>query len=137
MSAVSAEKEEEQKKAVPLEKKLDKRGLLNLGYGYGINGLGWNYGSDYGGSQHGAPYSSHGGSSHGHYGHGHIYLGHNIDVTKTITKHIGIPQPYEVVKHIPYEVQKHVPYTVKVPVPKPYYVEKPVVHKQIVKVPVS
>lgn len=36
--AGSAKKDSEAK-AVPLEKKLDKRGLLNLGYGYGINGL--------------------------------------------------------------------------------------------------
>lgn len=111
VSAVRAEKEED-KKAVPLEKKLDKRGLLNLGYGYGQN-LGWNYGSDYGGhtpqlhSSHSSPHYNHG-------SYGHIYLGHNVDVTKTITKHIGIPHPYEVVKHVPYTVEKHVPYEVKV-----------------------
>lgn len=94
-SAVYAEKEdkkETKKKAEPLEKKLDKRGLLNLGYGYGINGLDVGYignQGQYGGAYHSAPiaqsshyggydspayagYASHGGySQHAGYSAGH------------------------------------------------------------------
>jgi len=44
---------------VPLEKKLDKRGLLDLGYGYGHAGL------DTGYLGHGSI------SGHGSYGHGY------------------------------------------------------------------
>lgn len=115
--AAQAEKDLEKKiksKAVPLEKKLDKRGLLNLGYGYGINGLDVGYigGGHLGGAYHGQLH--HEGPAHhvlpayGHYGghssphhfehqhyehHPEIYLGHNVQKTVTVLK--GVPQPYE------------------------------------------
>jgi hypothetical protein len=93
VSAAFAEEKKEddsKSKAVPLEKKLDKRGLLNLGYGYGINGLDIGYiggGGGYGGAYHSAP-------AH-HYG-SPIYLGHKTDIQKTVTVLKGVPVPYEV-----------------------------------------
>lgn len=131
MSVYAEEKESAKKettKAVPLEKKLDKRGLLNLGYGYGINGLDVGYigGGHHGGAYHqsapvieSAPFAHHygGGYQHGGYQHGYdqpIYLGHKTNVQKAHTVYKGVPVPYEVTKHIPYEVTKHVPYPVKV-----------------------
>jgi hypothetical protein len=92
-SAIAEEKKDEGKsKAVPLEKKLDKRGLLNLGYGYGINGLDLGYigGGHYGGAYHAAPAHDYGQP---------IYLGHKTDVHKTITVLKGVPVPYEV-RHV-------------------------------------
>lgn len=153
-SAESGKKSSSDTKAVPLEKKLDKRGLLDLGYGYGINGLdvgylggghvggayvdehsgdGWHgYNGGYGG------YSGYGGHS-GLQGYGHgIYLGGHTDVTKVHTLIKGVPVPYTVEKHIPHIVEKHVPYKVAVPVPQPYEVVKhvPIHVKEYVKVPV-
>lgn len=106
MSAYAEEKESATKsKAVPLEKKLDKRGLLNLGYGYGINGLDVGYigGGHHGGAyQHAAPviesapFAHHyGGGYHG-FDHGSVYLGSKTDVHKTLTLLKGVPVPYEV-----------------------------------------
>lgn len=106
VSAYAAEdKKDTKKKAVPLEKKLDKRGLLNLGYGYGINGLDIGY---IGSPQHhhgvyheSAPvYESHY-SPYGHHGHHQSYyhgnpFEHKVNVHKTITKTVGVPVPYEV-----------------------------------------
>lgn len=136
-------------KAIPLEKKLDKRGLLDLGYGYGINGLDVGY---LGGGHLGGAYidDHHGQDWHGYnglhgYGHGYnglhghgIYLGGHTDVTKVHTLIKGVPVPYTVEKHIPHIVEKHVPYKVAVPVPQPYEVVKhvPVHVKEYVKVPV-
>lgn len=89
-------------KAVPLEKKLDKRGLLNLGYGYGINGLDLGHigGGHYGGAYHhaapvieSAPFAH----SYGHGGHDY-YFGSKTDVHKTVTHLKGYPVPYEVEK---------------------------------------
>lgn len=141
VSAYAEEKESSSKsksKGVPLEKKLDKRGLLNLGYGYGINGLDVGYigGGHHGGAYHhaapviesapfahqyggGGGYSHYGGGgfSSGGYGDSHgspFYLGHKTDVQKTVTVYKGVPQPYEVTRHVPFEVTKHVPYPVKV-----------------------
>lgn len=107
MSAFAEEKKESSSKpkAVPLEKKLDKRGLLDLGYGYGINGLDVGYigGGHHGGAYHhaapvieSAPFAHHygGGYSHG-YNEG-IYLGHKTNVQKTVTVLKGVPVPYEV-----------------------------------------
>lgn len=114
MSVYAEEKESSTKsKAVPLEKKLDKRGLLNLGYGYGINGLDVGYiggGHQYGGAYHqaapvieSAPFAHHYGSGGHHYG-GHyeshaqpFYLGHKTNVQKTVTVLKGVPVPYEVI----------------------------------------
>jgi hypothetical protein len=118
VSAFAEEKESEKKestKAVPLEKKLDKRGLLNLGYGYGINGLDIGYigGGHHGGAYHqaapqieSAPFAhhygggyQHGGYHQGGYQHGYqqpIYLGQKTDVHKTHTIYKGVPVPYEV-----------------------------------------
>lgn len=108
MSSALAEKEtgrEKKDEKVPLEKKLDKRGLLNLGYGYGINGLDLGYigSGHYGGAYHGASHS---------YAEP-FYLGHKTDVQKTVTVLKGVPYPYEVTKHVPVEVTKHVHVPVK------------------------
>lgn len=83
-------KEATKKKAEPLEKKLDKRGLLELGYGYGINGLDVGY---IGGGHHGGAYQHYEAAP---YHYGHHSLGHKVDVHKTITKTVGVPVPYEV-----------------------------------------
>lgn len=129
-------------KAIPLEKKLDKRGLLDLGYGYGINGLdvgylgGGHLGGAYVDDHHAHDYHHGYNGLHG-YGHG-IYLGGHTDVTKVHTLIKGVPVPYTVEKHVPHIVEKHVPYKVAVPVPQPYEVVKhvPVHVKEYVKVPV-
>lgn len=98
VSVLAEEKESSTKsKAVPLEKKLDKRGLLNLGYGYGINGLDVGYiGSGYhGGAYHqAAPVIESSPFAH-HYGQP-LYLGHKTDYHKTVTHYKGVPIPYEV-----------------------------------------
>lgn len=120
VSASCAEEKESstKSKAIPLEKKLDKRGLLNLGYGYGINGLDVGYigGGHHGGAYHHAapliessPYQhQYGGGYHqqhngyqqqynGYHQSGpSIYLGHKTDVQKTVTVLKGYPVPYEV-----------------------------------------
>lgn len=108
---------------VPLEKKLDKRGLLNLGYGYGINGLDVGY---LGKSDHFAPsygpYGGYGGYAHGGYGgYAHAapaygYGPYVADVTKTVTLVKGVPVPVEKPVPYPVTVEKHVPYPVKVAV---------------------
>lgn len=91
VSALAEEKKEEKndKNAEPLEKKLDKRGLLNLGYGYGINGLDIGYigSGHYGGAYHSAPVQ--------HYGQPY-YLGHKTDIQKTVTVLKGVPVHHEV-----------------------------------------
>jgi len=148
---------------VPLEKKLDKRGLLDLGYGYGHAGL------DTGYLGHGSI------SGHGSYGHGYGLTGHSApaaiavghsgpaisighsapavavhhapapyviskqaDVHKTITITKGIPVPVHVDRPYPVVHEKRVPVEVKVPVPQPYEVIRkvPVTVKEYVKVPV-
>lgn len=99
---------------VPLEKKLDKRGLLNLGYGYGINGLDLGYlgKSDF------APAFAVGSGHHdlglsygygGHVGYGGPYIS---DVTKTVTLVKNVPYPVEKPVAVPYAVDK--PYPVEV-----------------------
>lgn len=101
MSALAEEKESSTKsKAVPLEKKLDKRGLLDLGYGYGINGLDVGY---IGGGHHGGAYHHHApaiqSSPYHSYGHSYgnpYYLGHKTDYHKTVTITKGVPVPYQV-----------------------------------------
>lgn len=96
VSALAEEKESSTKsKAIPLEKKLDKRGLLELGYGYGINGLDVGYigGGHHGGAyHHAAPVIQ---NSHHSYG-APFYLGHQTDYHKTVTHYKGVPVPYEV-----------------------------------------
>lgn len=107
--ATAAEKKSSAEK-VPLEKKLDKRGLLNLGYGYGINDLGLGYlgKADYGGLAHAAPAYSHGpvyshGPAYAHgagFGHGLGLQGYGYgpyvaDVTKTVTLVKGVPVPVD------------------------------------------
>lgn len=93
MSSALAEKEAKKEEKVPLEKKLDKRGLLNLGYGYGINGLDVGYIGDghFGGAYHAAPHYPHYG-----YGDASYHLGGKTDIHKTITHYKGVPVPYEV-----------------------------------------
>lgn len=102
VSACAEEKESATKsKAIPLEKKLDKRGLLNLGYGYGINGLDIGYigsGHHGGAYHHAAPVIESAPFAH-HYGGGYgnpFYLGQKTDVHKTHTIYKGVPVPYEV-----------------------------------------
>lgn len=132
-------------KAVPLEKKLDKRGLLDLGYGYGINGLdvgylgGGHLGGAYLDDHHGHDFHHGYNGLHGYGGYGNgFYLGGHTDTTKIHTIVKGVPVPYTVEKHVPHIVEKHVPYKVAVPVPQPYEVIKhvPVPVKEYVKVPV-
>lgn len=107
MSAYAEEKDTTKKEAVPLEKKLDKRGLLNLGYGYGINGLDVGYigGGHHGGAYHqaapviaSAPFAHYygGGGHYQSYGAAPFYLGSKTDVHKTHTILKGVPVPYEV-----------------------------------------
>jgi len=120
VSSAIAEKKEEKETKVPLEKKLDKRGLLNLGYGYGINGLDVGYigAGQHGGAYHNAaPVYEHQQQGYNQFAHGYgqpFYLGHQTNVQKTITHFKGVPVPYEVTKHVPYEVIKNIPYPVKV-----------------------
>lgn len=127
---MAAKKESEGK--VPLEKKLDKRGLLDLGYGYGINGLDVGYlgGGHLGGAHLGhlghlggghlgghALQSSFGHIDNGWHGYGQpheSFLGGHVDTVKTVTLVKGVPVPYAVEKHIPYPVEKHVAVPVKV-----------------------
>ncbi|KAL7740380.1 hypothetical protein ACLKA6_013178 [Drosophila palustris] len=162
VASACASKTEEEK--VPLEKKLDKRGLLDLGYGYGHAGLdvghighgslagGHGYGlSGYG---HSAPaaiavgHSGYGHSSYGHSGpavavHSHAVpapyvISKQADVHKTITITKGIPVPVHVDRPYPVVHEKRVPVEVKVPVPQPYEVIRKVAVpvKEYVKVPV-
>lgn len=90
VSSALADKEAKKEEKIPLEKKLDKRGLLDLGYGYGINGLDVGYigGGHYGGAYHSAP-------QHHSYAEP-FYLGHKTNIQKTITVTKGVPVPYEV-----------------------------------------
>lgn len=92
VSSAIADKEAKKDEKVPLEKKLDKRGLLNLGYGYGINGLDLGYigGGHYGGAYHSAPQQY----QYGSYAEP-FYLGHKTDIHKTVTVTKGVPVPYE------------------------------------------
>ncbi|KAL4710792.1 hypothetical protein ACJJTC_009341 [Scirpophaga incertulas] len=105
--AKEAEKEvavAENKEAASDDKKHEKRGLFDVGLGYGGHG---------------------GFDSIGHLGGGGY--GHD-EVHKTVTVVKKVPVPYPVEKHIPYPVEKKIPYPVKVPVdnPVPVHVEKPV-----------
>lgn len=73
---------------VPLEKKLDKRGLLSLGYGYGHSDLNVGYLPSHGGlvSSHGHGHAVYGGAYGNAIGHGHpIYLGEHADVLRQVT----------------------------------------------------
>jgi hypothetical protein len=101
VSALAEEKDSSTKsKAVPLEKKLDKRGLLDLGYGYGINGLDVGYigGGHHGGAYHqAAPVIQNSHHSYGAHSYGApFYLGQQTDYHKTVTHYKGVPVPYEV-----------------------------------------
>lgn len=109
----AVEKKAVEKSAAPAEgeKKQDKRGLWDFGYG-------WDH------------------SSH-HVSHGWEEPHH----VTTIIKKEHVPVPYEVEKHIPYPVKVHVPVTVEKHIPVvvekkvPVYVEK---HIPVpVKVPVK
>lgn len=93
MSACAALEKDTKKKAEPLEKKLDKRGLFDHGYGYGINGLDVGYvGNSQNGVYNSAPiYQS--GYARAPYYHD---LGHKVDIHRTITKTVGVPVPYQV-----------------------------------------
>lgn len=116
-----------------MEKKLDKRGLLDLGYGYGINGLDVGYlggghaalHSSLGlGGHIGNGWQSHGlqgygqshglqgyGQSHGWHGYGNqheSFLGGHVDTLKTVTLVKGVPVPVERPVAVPYPVVKHV-----------------------------
>lgn len=123
-------KESESK--VTLDKKLDKRGLLDLGYGYGIHGLDVGYLGGGHGLHHGHGdlhlnslnlHGHHGGFGDVHglhgYGHGEHFLGGHVDTVNTVTLVKGVPQPYPVVKHVPVIHEKHVPVHVGVPQPYP------------------
>ncbi|KAE8752211.1 hypothetical protein FOCC_FOCC001004 [Frankliniella occidentalis] len=102
-------------------KKSEKRGIHDLGYGYGGSELSLGLGHTYS-------------SGYGDYLSGHEY-GHHEPITKVITKHV----PYSIPQPVPVEITKHVPYIVKVPVhvpvdrpyevavPKPYtvHVDRP------------
>lgn len=135
VSAASVSKGAEKKAAdSTADKKQDKRGLIDFGYGYGHGGI-----------------LEHSGLELGHgigYGHG-IGLGHEVHVTKTVGLPYPVPVekpvpvvverkvPVVVEKHVPIHIDRPVPYPVKVPVkvpviqkvgipiPKPYPVEVP------------
>ncbi|XP_023300694.2 uncharacterized protein LOC111682928 [Lucilia cuprina] len=155
VASACAETAKKSAEKVPLEKKLDKRGLLELGYGYGHSGLDVGYlghgsishGHGYGHSgnaiiAHSAPavgYYGHSGFAGLGGGHGGGYVvsgGHGVpqefliskmaDVHKTITITKGIPVPHVVDRPYPVEHIRHVPVQVKVPVPQPYEVIKKV-----------
>lgn len=104
VSSALAEKEAKKEEKIPLEKKLDKRGLLDLGYGYGINGLDVGYigGGHYGGAWNSAPkYHQYGygeAPKYQHYGYSSdaFHLGSKTDIHKTVTHLKGVPVPYEV-----------------------------------------
>ncbi|XP_030569793.1 MAGE-like protein 2 [Drosophila novamexicana] len=132
---------------VPLEKKLDKRGLLDLGYGYGHAGLdvghighgSLGHGASYGLSSYGhsAPAAiavghSGGGISYGH-GGGGISYGHSGPAVAVQTH--AVPAPYVISKQA--ELHKTIIVTKGVPVPvhvdRPY----PVVHEKRVPVEVK
>ncbi|EDW11901.1 MAGE-like protein 2 [Drosophila mojavensis] len=148
---------------VPLEKKLDKRGLLDLGYGYGHAGLDVGHigqgslvsGSSYGISSigHSGPAAiavgpSAGGISYGHSApavavHSHAVpapyvISKQAEVQKTIVVTKGVPVPVHVDRPYPVVHEKRVPVEVKVPVPQPYEVIRKVAVpvKEYVKVPV-
>ncbi|XP_068150859.1 mantle protein [Drosophila tropicalis] len=145
---------------VPLEKKLDKRGLLDLGYGYGHAGLDVGYlghgsvaGHGYGLTGHSAPAAIAVGHSapaiaightapavavHAHAAPAPYIISKQADVHKTITITKGIPVPVHVDRPYPVVHEKRVPVEVKVPVPQPYEVIRkvPVAVKEYVKVPV-
>ncbi|XP_055639056.1 uncharacterized protein LOC129777033 [Toxorhynchites rutilus septentrionalis] len=107
--SAAVETKEAEKSVAPAEseKKQDKRGLWDLGYGYDSHGY-----------DHSLSHVSHGWDDPHH--------------VTTIIKKEHIPVPYEVEKHIPYPVkvpypvtvEKHVPVVVEKKVP--YVVEKPV-----------
>ncbi|KAJ4451338.1 hypothetical protein ANN_02800 [Periplaneta americana] len=140
---------EDQKK----ERKTDKRGLHDLGYGFGDYGHGG--GLSFGGHEHiglgdhslgGFEHLSLGGHSLGGHGESHVKA---ITITKEVKVPIPHPYPVHVEKKVPFPVKVPVPVHVDkpypVPVPKPYpvYVEKKVpypVDKPVpypVKVPVK
>lgn len=130
-AAAAIEKQEESKPvedtkaeaAAPGEKKHGKRGLFDLGYGYG------------GGLYNGFDAYGWGGPDFG------------VSKTVTLTKHIPVPHPVIVEKPVHYPVkvpvavpiEKHVPVFIdrKVPVPYPVKVpvKVPVIHKVAVPVP--
>lgn len=141
-------KKDSDSKAVPLEKKLDKRGLLNLGYGYGINGLDVGYlGGGHLGGVHGhglghsglslsglhglsSGYGSHGYGSHGYGGHGYgshglssSYGGHGL----FLGGHTDVLKTVTLLKGVPvpYAVEKHIPYPVEKHIPYPVKVAVP------------
>lgn len=88
---------------------MDKRGLLDLGYGYGINGLDVGYlgGGHLGGAYIDDHHSDDWRGYNGLHGYGHgIYLGGHTDVTKVHTLIKGVPVPYTVEKVRLITVQK-------------------------------
>ncbi|KAL9706503.1 hypothetical protein quinque_010021 [Culex quinquefasciatus] len=116
VAGAAVDKKDAEKSAAPAEgeKKQDKRGLWDLGYGYESSHHGWEPS---------------------------LKLSHGWEdphVT-TIIKKEHVPVPYEVEKHVPYPVkvpypvtvEKHVPVVVEKKVP--VYIEKPVAYP--VKVP--
>ncbi|XP_026835407.1 cuticle protein 65 isoform X2 [Drosophila erecta] len=125
---------------VPLEKKLDKRGLLDLGYGYGHAGLDTGYLGQ--GSI----------SGHGSYGHGYGLTGHSAPAAIAVG-HSGpaiavghtapavavhqAPAPYVISKqadvHKTITITKGIPVPVHVDRPYPVYVKVPVVSHSVVK----
>lgn len=126
-AAVEKKEAEKTAEAAPAEKKQDKRGLLELGYGWDSH----------------SSFDAHHPIELDSYDHGHVKQ-------VTITKKVHVPYPVTVEKHVPVYIEKKVPvyiekhipvdrpvpYAVKVPVkvpvhiPKPYavpiHVEKPV-----------
>ncbi|XP_023172146.1 E3 ubiquitin-protein ligase RNF12-B [Drosophila hydei] len=132
---------------VPVEKQLGKRGLLELGVGYGHAGL------DVGHIGQGSlvgQVASYGNSGPGRYAsigpaivQPHVVpapyvISRQAEVQKTIVVTKGVPVPVHVDRPYPVVHEKRVPVEVKVPVPQPYEVIRKVAVpvKEYVKVPV-
>lgn len=114
----ASEKAEDQK---------SKRGIQDIGYGYGgghdggLGSVGIGGGGLLGG--HGGDTGLYaGGYGEGLGGHGHV---------KTVTVYKNIAVPYPVEKQVPVPVEKLIPVPVKVFVPQPYPVHK-IDHREMI-----
>ncbi|XP_034666243.1 zinc finger protein 512B [Drosophila subobscura] len=131
---------------VPLEKKLDKRGLLDLGYGYGHAGLdvgylghgsiaGHGYGHGYGLTGHSAPAAIAVGHSGPAYSVGHSGPAYSVGHSGPAVAVHHAPAPYVISRQA--DVHKTITITKGIPVPvhvdRPY----PVVHEKRVPVEVK
>uniref|UniRef100_A0A182J6F8 Uncharacterized protein n=2 Tax=Anopheles atroparvus TaxID=41427 RepID=A0A182J6F8_ANOAO len=133
------EKESVAAKAPEGEKKQEKRGLWDLGYGYESHGWdspklshGWD-----------APKLSHGWEEPHHVHVKKVHVPYPVEVEKHVAVPVKVPYPVTVEKHVPVVVEKkvpvyvekHVPVHVDRPVPYPVKVPYKVIQKEYVEVP--